>query len=55
MGRRLLLRAMFALALTSLRDEAPTFDEQGFLVRGSICAAGPMAATAIPRPATRWA
>ena len=25
---------MFALALTSLRDEAPTFDEQGFLVRG---------------------
>ena len=30
----LLLWAMFALALTSLRDEAPTFDEQGFLVRG---------------------
>jgi len=30
----LLLGAMFALALTSLRDEAPTFDEQGFLVRG---------------------
>ena len=25
---------MFALTLTSLRDEAPTFDEQGFLVRG---------------------
>ena len=30
----LLLGVMFALALTSLRDEAPTFDEQGFLVRG---------------------
>ena len=30
----LLLWAMLALALTSLRDEAPTFDEQGFLVRG---------------------
>jgi len=30
----LLLWAMFTLALTSLRHEAPTFDEQGFLVRG---------------------
>jgi len=30
----LVLWAMFALAVTSLADESPTFDEQGFLVRG---------------------
>lgn len=29
-----LLLALFGLALTSLRDKAPTFDEQGFLTRG---------------------
>ena len=28
------LLAMFALALTSLRQKSPTFDEQGFLTRG---------------------
>lgn len=30
----LALWLMFTLALTSLRDDSPTFDEQGFLVRG---------------------
>jgi hypothetical protein len=30
----LILLAMFALALTSMVSESPTFDEQGFLVRG---------------------
>lgn len=29
-----ILLAMFVLALTSLRDKSPTFDEQGFLTRG---------------------
>ena len=29
-----ILLAMFGLALTSMRAESPTFDEQGFLVRG---------------------
>ena len=29
-----ILLAMFGLALTSMPAESPTFDEQGFLVRG---------------------
>lgn len=37
----LLLWAMFALAVTSLSGEGPTFDEQGFLVRGLAYLRGP--------------
>jgi len=37
----LLLWVMFALALTSLSGEGPTFDEQGFLVRGLGYLRGP--------------
>ncbi|HQF71820.1 MAG TPA: hypothetical protein PLH39_11145, partial [Promineifilum sp.] len=37
----LLLWVMFALALTSMSGEGPTFDEQGFLVRGLGYLRGP--------------
>ncbi len=37
----LLLWVMFALSLTSLAGEGPTFDEQGFLVRGLAYLRGP--------------
>ena len=52
----LLLWAMFALALTSLRDEAPTFDERVFSsVAWPICGARLMAAARPSASVIRWA